>query len=113
MHEASIIQYALNAVERAAEENHITNVTEITLVIGKLKRALPHVMQYLFGILTRDTMFAHTVLTIEERDIIIRCPQCGEERTVEWLPQDCPACHSPAIEVVQGNELMIANFRGQ
>lgn len=113
MHEASIIEYTLEAVEKAARKNHMQRVTEINLVIGKLKVAIPQVLQKSFELLTMDTMFADCKLNIEERDVVIRCEDCGKESVIHDLHiETSPCCGSQRVRVLKGNELLISSFKG-
>ena len=49
MHEMSLIDYALTAVENKAEEMNIEKVAEVGLVIGRLA-ALPELMEKAFEV---------------------------------------------------------------
>ena len=113
MHEAALIEYTLNAVEKAARLYGIQKVTEIDLVVGKLRYALPSLMQSAFRLLSGDTMFEGCVLSIEEREPVLRCLDCGKETVVSGLPVDVsPCCKSHNVKLVQGEELLISSFKG-
>lgn len=113
MHEASIVQYALQSVERAAKANHLQKVTEITLVIGKIKVAIPDILRCSFDLLTVGTICEGAKLVIEERDAVIHCNQCGSDITIhDFSIEKCPNCNHTDVKVIQGNELMIAGFKG-
>lgn len=113
MHESSIIEYTLKAVEGAALRNDMKKVTEINLVIGKLRVAIPRMLHISFDLLTSDTMFAGCKLNIEERDVVIHCEDCGKDTVVQDLHIDtAPCCGSRRVRVLQGNELMISSFKG-
>ena len=113
MHEAALIEYTLDAVEKAARIHGIGKVTEINLVIGKLRYALPGLMQSAFRLLSGDTMFEGCVLSIEEQDPVLRCLECGSESDVSDLEADtCPCCGSQRVKLVHGEELLIASFKG-
>lgn len=111
MHEAALIEYTLEAVEKAAMIHGMGKVTEINLVVGKLRYALPNLMQSAFRLLTGDTMFEGCVLNIEERDPALRCLECGRESAVSVLGS-CPCCGSQHVKLVHGEELLIASFKG-
>lgn len=113
MHETALIQYALSSVERAARRNGIDKVTEIHLVIGKLRAALPQALQRGFLILSKGTMFEGASLTVEERDITLACKDCGTEWTVGFIGQAvCPCCSGQNAKVVSGKEMYIDYFTG-
>lgn len=52
MHETSLIKFTLEAVERRARELGIRHVSDIYLVVGELRGAIPEQMQAAFQILT-------------------------------------------------------------
>jgi len=113
MHEASIIEYTLNAVESAARARGIRRVSEITLVIGKQRIALPEALQHIFSLLTDDTIFEGATLVIKEKDVIIHCDQCGMDSRLPGLSTgQCPHCGGENVHIIQGNELMIYTFKG-
>lgn len=76
MHEASIIEYSLRAVERAATAHQITQVESVTLIIGKLRIAVPDILQYSFRLLKKGTICENAILNIEEVDVVIQCNSC-------------------------------------
>lgn len=113
MHEASIVEYAMQAVRLAALRNHIHQIQEITLEIGKMRVAIPDILQYSFHLYQKESMFEHAVLTIHEKDIIIHCNECGRDFDISAPTVTvCPHCKSPKIQIMQGNELSIESFRG-
>ena len=115
MHETSLIQYTLDAVERRVLVMGIHHVKRIYLIVGDLRGALPELMQYGIQILTRNRpLFSGVVLEIENRAVVLRCNCCGKEYTVkEFRGVVCPNCGAPEYSVVQGNELYIDSFEGE
>lgn len=115
MHETSLIQYTLDAVERRALVMGICRVKRVYLVVGDMRGALPDLMQYGFRILTRSRpLFSDAVLEIESRNVVLQCSRCGKEYPVtEFHGVTCPDCGAPDYTVVQGNELYIDSFEGE
>ena len=115
MHETSLIQYTLDAVERRALVMGICHVKRVYLVVGDMRGALPDLMQYGFRILTRSRpLFSDAVLEIESKNVVLRCSCCGREYSVEeFHGVTCPDCGAPDYTVVQGNELYIDSFEGE
>lgn len=114
MHEASILLYALQAVEDAAKANAITQVAEVRLAIGKQRGALPDALQFLFSVVKKRSIFADGSLIIEEVDIVVRCESCSSETPLEsGAPNLCSACGGKNVTQIQGNELRIVSFKGR
>ena len=113
MHETALIQYALLSVEKAARKNGIDKVTEIHLVIGKLRAALPNALERAFLVLSKGTMAEGAKLTVEERDITLICKDCGTEWTAGYIGQAvCPGCLGHDAKVISGKEMYIDYFTG-
>ena len=115
MHETSLIQYTLDAVERRALVMGIRHVKRIYLVVGDMRGALPDLMQCGFKILTRSRpLFSGAELEIEERSVVLRCSRCGKEYPAEeFHGVTCPDCGAPEYSLIQGNELYIDSFEGE
>ena len=120
MHETSLIQFTLNAVERKACDLGIMHVSDILLIVGELKGAVPDQMDYAFRILTagekEDGLFSETKLDIEYRPALLQCSECGCSYpvTIDTLATAaCPRCGSIAHQIISGNELTIDSFRGE
>lgn len=111
MHELSLMEYSLNAVERRAGEMKIDRVAEVGLVIGRLS-IVPAAMEKAFAILkVQRPMFAEARLHLDVRDIEYQCRECGHRFVVKDLQDtDCPICGSNQLELVGGNELLIEYF---
>lgn len=113
MHEMSLVDYALTAVEKKAEEMNIEKVAEVGLVIGRLT-ALPILMEKAFAVVrTRHPKCVDARLHLDVRDIRMRCRQCGceYESSDAFGDSVCPECGSREHELLAGNELMVDYFK--
>lgn len=115
MHEASIVQYAVQAVRAAAEQNNIKQVSSIKLRIGLLRSVYPEALQQVFAILrNNDPVFQDCVLSVETVPCIIVCEKCQTETVFyENNPLVCSKCGSEAFAIKQGAELRIVSFKGK
>lgn len=115
MHETSLIQYTLNAVEQKALTMSICHVCSIRLVIGGMRGALPNLMQHAFKMLCRSRpLFFDAALDIIECPVVLQCNDCNNKYTiVEFHAITCPDCWGTEYTVVQGNELYIDSFEGE
>jgi hydrogenase nickel insertion protein HypA len=115
MHEMSLVQYAMDAVEQRALGMGIHHVYGIYLVVGEMRGALPDLMDYGFRVLSRSRpLFFGAQLHMELRGVEVQCNDCAERYGVqEFHHITCPACGSGAYTLVQGNELYIDYFEGE
>ncbi|MCR4420765.1 MAG: hydrogenase maturation nickel metallochaperone HypA [Clostridia bacterium] len=113
MHEFGLIASLLSRVEEKARENNLEQVTRVKLVVGKLTMALPEALEFAFRTLTRGTVAEGAKLEIEEREVRLRCPQCGLVFSPELPRLTCPGCGHPRPSLEQGRELYIDYFEGR
>lgn len=117
MHEMSMIRFTLDAVEQAAAKAGFSHVSDIRIVTGELRAAVPEQMQLAFRMLTHDQpMFTGACLIVQERPVRLRCADCGQEfmSSLETISEDrCDRCGSSRWEILSGRELYIESFAGE
>lgn len=113
MHETALIMEVLKVVKKSAMENKMQRVTKITLSVGKLTMALPEALSFAFRILTQETMFSGAVLEIEEKELCLRCCDCGTKFSPEEIDFCCPGCSGTNTKILEGNELCILSYEGE
>ena len=115
MHETSLMQYTLDAVEHRVFALQMHTVKSIDLVVGEMRGALPELLQEAFRILTyARPVFHGAQLHIEERPVVLQCQKCGKRYSAADFHQvACPDCGAPEYAIVQGNELYIDSFEGE
>ena len=112
MHETSLIDYALNAVETRAAQLGITEVCEVGLVVGEAK-AVPILLEKAFQIVRmKHPMCREASLHLDMRKIRMCCCECGTKFEVKDVMDDyrCPECGSEAARMISGGELMVDYF---
>lgn len=115
MHEMSLVQYAMDAVEQRALGLGIRHVRGVYLVVGEMRGALPDLMEYGFRVLSRSRpLFFGAELHMETRGVEVCCNRCGKRYGVrEFHDVSCPDCGGREYTLVQGNELYIDSFEGE
>jgi hydrogenase nickel incorporation protein HypA/HybF len=108
MHELSIVQEIVHAVEDGLRDAHVTTrVRVVRLTIGKLTAVAPESVAFYFELITRDTPLHGATLDIQETPIVVACGDCEKDSALEDLDFHCPACGSENTEVVRGRELFV------
>jgi hydrogenase nickel incorporation protein HypA/HybF len=110
MHEYSIAQALVDQVVTIAKDNRATRVTRALVQVGKLRGIVPEVLRWGFEISAADTIAQGAELVIDEVPILIQCRDCGAENRIDWPVYICPACGSPAVNQVTGNELVLMSM---
>ena len=96
MHSSAIVQNILNIAIETAEEYDALN--------------------YIFNILSKDTLAENAELIINETDVKIKCYNCDYEGPVNNVNDDiapmvfCPECGSHRVNVLKGYDLNIGNI---
>jgi len=109
MHEASIAQGIIRAVEERIEEGVITGrVSKVLLRVGRLRAVVPENLEFLFEILARGSALEGSRLDIEFVPVKATCKRCDMNLEIVELGFLCPHCRSADLEVITGAELLIS-----
>jgi hydrogenase nickel incorporation protein HypA/HybF len=108
MHELSI---AMSMVEMAAEEaarHGAAQVSAIHLRLGPLAGVVREALLFSYDVACAGTPLEGSRLVIEDVPVVVFCPDCSKERTLDSLQRFfCPACGAPTPQVVGGRELEV------
>ncbi|TNF47888.1 hydrogenase maturation nickel metallochaperone HypA [bacterium] len=111
MHELSIAMEIMDVVEREALEHGAEKVTSVHLRIGDLAGVQIESLSFCF-----ETICGEKSLTKDARLIIDRipvkifCRPCDSEFAGEGFLVRCPSCDGLDTELLQGEELSIAEI---
>lgn len=117
MHELSMADGILKAVISNAEQNDATEVTEVTIEIGKLALLNPEQVKFMLGVLSEDTIAKDANFVMVEIPIEIKCKECGyigladNDDLDHYAPMvECPKCENKVIEVTNGKDCIVKNI---
>ena len=113
MHELSIahglVEAACDALSRC--EPAPAGVRSIQIRIGALSGVVPTTLEFCYDLSVEGTPLAGSRLVVEEQPVVVFCPQCRENRTLEDLSRfRCPICNTPTPELVHGRELELISM---
>jgi hydrogenase nickel incorporation protein HypA/HybF len=115
MHELSIAAAVVERAEDVAREHGAEAVECVTLRIGELAGVVPDALRFSFDLVAEGTLLHGAELVIEEIRARARCggqDGCGEDFAVGSPPALwCPRCERPAVELLTGRELELAEVR--
>ena len=110
MHELSL---AINMVAIAREEGERLGspVRAVHVRLGPMSGVIKDQLVSSFEVACRDTPLAGSRLVIEETPLIVYCPKCRVERSLN-SPQllRCPECNVPTPKIIAGRELQIVGL---
>jgi hydrogenase nickel incorporation protein HypA/HybF len=107
MHELSI---AMSIVELAEEEaaNRNVHIEAVHLKLGALSGVVKEALLSCYEMVCEGTTAQGSRLLIEEVPVVVFCPTCNVQRTLDSLQQfTCPECDTPSWEVLRGKELEV------
>jgi hydrogenase nickel incorporation protein HypA/HybF len=114
VHELSI---ACSIIDLAAEESQQRGGVAVRAVhvrVGQLSGVVKSALVSAFELAREESPLASARLVIEETPIVIRCPACEVDTTLDWprgfesIPSFCCArCGAPTGDVRSGRELEV------
>jgi hydrogenase nickel incorporation protein HypA/HybF len=107
VHELSIAQSLVSLVEQRLPDG-VTRVTAVEMRLGALAGVVRGALEFCYEIATDGTPLQGSVLRIEELPVVIHCPSCRADRTLEGVAFKCPVCGTLSGDVRQGRELDLA-----
>jgi hydrogenase nickel incorporation protein HypA/HybF len=111
MHELSIAQSIVEAVEAKATECNATHVKGVRLKIGEANSIVTGSLTFCFEMLTSlEPTLAGAQLLIDTVPHRAHCRHCNKEFAIVNFVAQCPTCQEWSSEVVSGNELQIVEM---
>ncbi len=110
MHELAVCEELLGRVRQTARGHGARSVGRITLRLGPLSGVEPDLLERAFEIARAGEFTAGAVLVIESSPVRIRCRSCAHEAEAASNRLVCAACGDYHIDVVGGDELLLASI---
>ena len=108
MHELSIAQSIVEAVEAKAIECNATHVKGVRLKIGEANSIVIDSLTFCFEMLTSlEPTLVGAQLLIDTVPHRARCRHCNKEFAIVNFVVQCPSCQEWSSEIVSGNEMQI------
>lgn len=111
MHELSIAYNLVKAAEDAARDAGVTQVSVVHLRLGALSGVVKDALLFSYDIATEGTLLAGSQLAIEDVPVVVFCPICNAEKTLESVQRfRCPTCDTLTGDIRQGKELELISL---
>jgi hydrogenase nickel incorporation protein HypA/HybF len=114
VHELSIACSIIDLASEESEQRGGVAVRAVHVRLGQLSGVVKTALVSAFELAREDSPLAATRLVIEETPVVIRCPACGVDTTLDWaqafesLPSFCCGrCGEPSSDVRSGRELEV------
>ena len=110
MHEASLMQSALELAAQAARSAGAARIRRIVLRVGPLACVDPAALRFAFEALREGTLAEDAVLQIDAPAARCFCHACGMDFEPQLPVFLCPSCGVVAQHAVAGAELELASL---
>jgi hydrogenase nickel incorporation protein HypA/HybF len=110
MHEMSIAQNILEIVQETLAKEDSVQLKEVVLDIGELVAIVPDSLEFCYNVLTEQTPYQGSKLTINIIPLKGKCKTCAHIFSIEKMCFLCPRCKSTELDIIQGQELKISHL---
>ena len=110
MHEAGIIQNAIEMAVQQATTAGANRVHKLYLRVGALSGVGPEALSFAFELARRDTLADGAFLEIDSVPATWWCETCQSEFQAEDCFSECPHCHQFSPELRHGRELELSSI---
>ena len=100
-------------VEAVAAENGMVRVEEVFVTAGALRGIVPEALEMAFEAASAGTRAEGARLELKTVQPRARCRRCGQEFGIEIDNFLCPGCNHADVELIEGNEIILATVTGQ
>lgn len=107
MHELAVTESILEIVLASAQENHATEITDITLSLGALSSIIDDSVQFYWDHISKDTIAQNAKLHFNRIPAELRCRTCNRVFVLDDELTPCPKCKSINLEILSGEEFQI------
>ena len=114
VHELSIVCSIIDLAAAESQKRGNVVIRTVYVRIGRLSGVVKSALQSAFELAREDSPLAAARLVVEETPVVIRCPSCEIDTTLDW-PQAfeslasfcCSRCGVPSSDVRGGRELEV------
>ena len=96
-----------------AEKEKLSRISEIRLIVGKMRQIVPEIMQFAFKAIAADTVAKGALLVIKQESVRVECLKCSEKSEINDNIYICSGCGSSQLEFITGKELFIESIEGE
>jgi len=130
MHEWALAEGVITTAQKFAEENDLTKVTEVIIMIGELQQIDHDILDFTFEQLKTE-LFKDAKFILKTQPAMFKCRACGNEwsfeaqglteeisEAIHFVPEmahvyiKCTECESPDFEVPQGRGVWLETIKG-
>ena len=106
MHELSIALSIIEGASQEARSRGAAQVHAVHLKLGPLSGVVRDALLFSYGLACEGTPLEGSQLLIEEVPVVVYCPNCKTDKTLDTIQRFCcPTCGALTPEVISGKQL--------
>lgn len=109
VHELSIAQSLVSLVQQQLPPG-VVRVIAVDLRLGALAGVVRGSLEFCYDIAADGTPLQGSTLRIHELPVVVYCPVCHADKTLEGVAFRCPECGTLTGDIRQGRELDLASI---
>lgn len=110
MHEMSLCESLLKAMEESAVANDFSKVLKVRLEIGRFAGVEPEALRFGFDVVTRGSLADGAELVILDAPGQAWCFDCGQNVEIDDRLAPCPACGGTKLQATGGDQMTIKDL---
>ena len=110
MHEFSMASQLLDCAISEASAKGASKITQVEVMIGKLKQIVPDFINTVWQSITKDTIAQSSELEIIEVEVKAMCRQCGRIYSPSADNFLCPDCLVADAEILEGDDIILSSI---
>jgi hydrogenase nickel incorporation protein HypA/HybF len=111
MHELSIAMSIIEGASREALNHGGAQVHTVYLKLGPLSGVVKDALLFSYSLACEGTLMKGSRLEIEEVPVVVFCPSCKVEKTLDSIQRFCcPDCGALTPDVISGRELQLVSI---
>ena len=108
MHELSIALSMIDMATEEAQRRGGVRVNALHLKLGPLSGVLKEALLFSYEVACQGTALEGSHLIIEDVPVLVYCPDCQAEQTLESIQHfSCPVCGTLTSDVRSGKDLQV------
>jgi len=113
MHEIAMVEDVFRIIFRVAEENQISRIDRVNIVIGEYLQVKPSLFEFAFESAKEGTIASGASLNLVTRPVKLKCKACNELFCLNDLKYSCPLCGSGELEIIDGKDMYVKSIEGE
>jgi hydrogenase nickel incorporation protein HypA/HybF len=106
MHELSIAMSIIEGASQEASSRGGARVHAVHLKLGPLSGVVKEALLFSYQLACEGTLLEGSQLLIEEVQVVVYCPNCDTEKTLDSIQRFCcPTCGTLTSNVISGKQL--------